>query len=78
MCELLVGLPDVVVLGVDDGPGRQIVVHVEQVGDRPACLGCGSWARAKDRDVVELGDLPCSGRQARLCWHKVCWCCRVS
>jgi transposase len=75
MCELLVGLPDVVVLGVDDQPGGPIVVHVEQGGDRPVCLGCGSWARVKDRDVVELADLPCFGRQAQLCWHKVRWRC---
>jgi hypothetical protein len=47
MCELLVGLPDVVVLGVDDQPGGPIVVHVEQAVDRPACSGCGRWARVK-------------------------------
>jgi hypothetical protein len=30
MCELLVGLPKVTVLGVvDEGPGTPIVVHIE-------------------------------------------------
>ncbi len=35
MCVLLVGLPEVRVLGVDDLPGEPRVVHIEQAGDRP-------------------------------------------
>jgi hypothetical protein len=30
--ELLVGLPDVIVLGVEEREGGQVAVHVEQVG----------------------------------------------
>jgi transposase len=70
VCALLVGLPDVVVLGVDDRPGEPIVVHIEQSGARPWCHGCGGPSRIKDRDEVILADLPCFGRPARLCWHK--------
>jgi hypothetical protein len=29
----------------------------------------------KDRPMVELVDLPCFGRPARLVWHKHRWCC---
>jgi transposase len=75
MCELLVGLPEVRVLAVEDRCGEPIRVHVEQAGERPGCLGCGGAAKVKDRDLVELVDLPAFGRPARLMWHKVRWCC---
>jgi transposase len=71
VCQVLVGLPDVRVLGVDDVRGGVLVVHIEQSGDRPACLGCGATATVKDREVVLLADLPCFGRKTRLAWHKV-------
>ena len=75
MCALLVGLPEVTVLGVDDHPGEPIVVHIEQAGQRPWCHGCGGRSRVKDRDEVVFADLPCFGRPARLCWHKFRLCC---
>ena len=71
MCELLVGLPDVVVLGVvDEGLGTPLRVHVEMREGRRCCDGCGAPARIKDRPEVELVDLPVFGRQARLVWRK--------
>jgi transposase len=76
MCELLVGLPEVNVLGIDDALGVPVVVvHVESRSSRPGCPSCGRSARVKDRAVVELVDLPCFGRPARLAWHKHRWCC---
>lgn len=75
MCELLVGLLEVRVLAVEDRCGEPIRVHVEQLGDRPGWLGCGKAAKVKDRDVVDLVDLPALPRPARLMWHKVRWCC---
>jgi transposase len=75
VCELLVGLPDVNVLGVDDEPGGPIRVHVECRGQRPCCGGCGSPVWVKDRPRVELVDLPAFGRPARLVWHKHRWWC---
>jgi transposase len=70
MCELLVGLPDVIVLGVVDRPGP-LVVHVESRGLARSCLGCerDGWVRARSK--VTLVDLPCFGRATRLVWHKV-------
>lgn len=71
MCELLVGLPDVNVLAVDDDRSDAgVVVHIESQMARPGCAGCGTPARVKDRPPVELVDLPCFGRPARLVWHK--------
>lgn len=75
MCELLVGLPEVNVLAVDDRPGGPLVVHVEQAGERPVCVGCGTKPVVKDRESVELYDLPCFGRTSRLVWKKVRWSC---
>jgi transposase len=74
LCELLVGLPAVNVLGVDDERDGAVVVHIESRAERPECPACGSLARVKDRPQVELVDLPCFGRPPRLVWHKHRWC----
>jgi len=76
MCELLVGLPDVIVLGIDDLEDGPLVIHIEQAGRRPRCVGCGETPQVKDREVVELVDLPCFGRRTRLRWRKVRFVCR--
>jgi transposase len=75
VCELLVGLPDLNVLGVDDEPGGPLVVHVEQRWPRARCAACDAIAWVKDRPEVELVDLPCFGRPTRLVWHKHRWRC---
>lgn len=75
MCAVVVGLPDVTVLAVDDQPGQPIRVHVQQRVGRPRCEECGQRAWVKDRPIVELVDLGCFGRPARLMWHKHRWCC---
>src|SRR5437762_9064252 len=58
MCALLVGLPDVDVLAVDDLPDAPIVIVVESRLDAVWCGQCGVRARVKDRPTVELVDLP--------------------
>lgn len=74
MCALLVGLPDVTVLAVEDGEGP-LRVHVEVPVVVMGCAGCGTRARVKERPVVELVDLPAFGRPARLVWRKHrFWC----
>jgi transposase len=75
VCELLVGLPEVNVLGVDDVSDEPIVVHVEQRAPRAWCSSCGTRAWVKDRPEVEFVDLGCFGRPARLVWHKHRWRC---
>lgn len=73
VCELLVGLGDVTVLGVTET--ELVRVHVETRGPRPVCLSCESVVWAKDQRPVELVDLPVFGRPARLVWHKFRWSC---
>ncbi len=75
MCELLVGLPDVTVLGIDDEVGFPLSIHVETRARRPGCSQCGVLARVKDRPVVALVDLSAFGRPTRLVWHKFRWHC---
>ena len=41
VCELLVGLGDVEVLGVDDEAGAPLRVHIRRRASRPGCEGCG-------------------------------------
>ena len=57
VCELLVGLPDVNVLGVEDLAGGPIRVHVECRTPRPGCRECRTVPVVKDRPAVELVDL---------------------
>ena len=75
MCELLVGLPDVNILAVDDNGGGPLRVHLETRRERPVCGACGGAVLAKDRPVVELVDLPAFGRPTRLVWRKRRWRC---
>jgi hypothetical protein len=75
VCELLVGLPDVNVLGVTDDPGGALRVVIETREPRPACAGCVGAAQIKDRPEVELVDLAAFGRPARLVWRKHRWEC---
>jgi transposase len=71
VCEVLIGLPDVNVLGVIDHPDGPLEVHVEsRLYDRE-CVGCGRDGRIKDRSRIELVDLPCFGRPTELVWVKV-------
>jgi transposase len=75
MCALLVGLPEVTVLGADDEQDEPLRVQVETRVARPACGRCSAPVCVKDRPVIELVDLPAFGRPARLVWHKRRWVC---
>ncbi len=74
MCELLVGLPDVTVIGVGEWP-RFLRIAIASRAERPVCPGCGGSVHAHDVADVELGDLPCFGRRTRLVWSKRRWRC---
>ena len=74
ICELIVGLGEVEVLGVEDEPGAPLVLHV-RTRARPTCGGCGGPVWSKGPAPVELVDLPAFGRPARLVWHKRRWRC---
>jgi transposase len=72
MCALLVGLPDVTVVGVGEWP-KWLRVEVTTNLGRPSCCGRTAWHHGT-RDVV-LVDLPVFGRPARLVWCKQRWRC---
>ena len=74
ICELIVGLGDVEVLGVDDAPGGPLGVHI-RTRSRPVCGGCGGAVWSKGASPVGLVDLPAFGRPVRLVWHKWRWRC---
>ncbi len=75
VCERLVGLGDVEVLGVDDEAGEPLRVHIGRRSRRPPCVGCGGPLWSHGERAVELADLPAFGRPARLVWHKRRWRC---
>ncbi len=75
VCELLVGLGDVEVLGVDDEAGAPLRVHIRCRAPRPGCERCGGALWSDGEREVELVDLPVFGRPARLVWHKRRWRC---
>ena len=75
VCELLVGLGDVEVLGVDDEQNAPLRVHIRRRALRPPCEGCGGALWSDGERAVELVDLPAFGRSVRLVWHKRRWRC---
>lgn len=75
MCELLVGLEDGDVLGVDDTSADFIEVTVRTRTSRMFCHGCGVLAGLKEWQPTQLVDLASFGRPARLCWRKRRWRC---
>ena len=75
MCELLVGLPDIDVIGVDDPEPGQLVVVIQSREPRPSCGRCGTAAWVKDRREVDLVDLPAFDQQVILRVIRTRWCC---
>ncbi len=75
MCELLVGLGEVTVVGVDRSSPVELVVTIEPVAERPDCGGCGAAAWVKDRAEVALVDLPCFDSMTTLVVRKTRWWC---
>lgn len=74
MAEALLGLPGFRVLAVDETDG-EVVVVVETTADVVGCEGCGTRAVAHERKQVDVRDLACFGRPARLVWRKRRWRC---
>lgn len=75
MCELLVGLPDVDIVGVDDPEPRRLVVTVTPRESRPVCGRCGTAAWVKDHREVDLVDLPAFDQQVILRVIRTRWRC---
>src|SRR5688572_3387426 len=69
LAEVLLGLPGFRVLDVIDS-GVEVVIAVETTAVWAACRSCGVRAEAQDRMRVDVRDLACFGRPARLVWSK--------
>jgi transposase len=72
--EVLIGLPDVEFVGLDDSDAVLRIV-IEQRVERPSCPACAMAATVKERHEVELVDLPAFGRPTRIVWRKHRWSC---
>jgi transposase len=74
LAEALLGLDGFRVLEVVETPG-EVVIDIESTVELVGCGECGVRAESQDRMVVELRDLACFGRPARLVWRKRRWRC---
>jgi transposase len=70
ICELLVGLPEVNVIRLEEQSDGGLVVLIESVLPDGIVCGCGSPVSVKERPIVRLVDLPAFGRPTRLWWRK--------
>ena len=75
MCELLVGLGEVDLVGVEELAGDRLRVTIRSRGPRPVCGQCGGRVWSKGDQPVRLVDLPAFGRPVRLRWRKRRWVC---
>lgn len=75
MCELLVGLPQVDVVGVDQPEPGVLVVLVEPRLGRPSCGRCATPGWVKDYREVDLVDLPSFGQPVTLRVLRTRWSC---
>ena len=67
MCELLVGLGDVDLVGINDsGEEAPLEVVIGSRKARPLCVACGGPVWSKGERTVVLVDLPAFGRPVRL------------
>jgi transposase len=74
LAEALLGLDGFRVLAVAEGPA-ELVVTVETVLELAGSGSCGVRAEAQDRMPIDVRDLACFGRPARLVWNKRRWRC---
>ncbi len=74
LAEALLGLDGFTVLDVAEGPA-ELVITIESVAVLVGCGRCGVRAEAQDRMPIDIRDLTCFGRPARLVWIKRRWRC---
>ncbi len=75
LAEALLGLEGFRVLEVSEDVD-EIVIAIETTTEVAGCRECGTRAVAHERMAVEIRDLACFGRPARLVWNKRRWRCR--
>jgi hypothetical protein len=75
LADVLLGLPGFRVLDVVE-TDVEVVVSMESLATRAFCRSCGGLAGPQDRMAVDVRDLACFGRPARLRRSKRRWRCR--
>ena len=75
MCEVLVGLGEVDLVGVEELSRDRLRVTIRSCGPRPVCGRCGGRVWSKGDQPVRLVDLPAFGRPVQLRWRKRRWMC---
>ena len=70
MCELLLGCPTCIVLGIDDADGEPFASMSRPVGHGRAVRACGVIAQVKDRPGDAGRPSRPSDGATRLVWHK--------
>ena len=79
-CDLLIGLDDLHVIGIDRGDGDRddgdrLTVRVESARAVMGCRTCGVIAHSHGRREVVLIDAPCFDRPVKIVWRKRTWRC---
>jgi transposase len=74
LAEALLGLDGFRVLAVSETPD-ELIVTIETTAEFVGCARCGARAESQDRMPIEIRDLACFGRPARLRWRKRRWRC---
>ncbi len=74
LAEALLGLDGFRVLEVTE-TDAELTIAMETTTEVVGCGSCGGRAEAQDRMPVEIRDLACFGRPARLLWRKRRWRC---
>jgi transposase len=74
LAEALLGLEGFRVLELSEGDD-EVVVTIETTLELVGCGGCGTRAEAQGRMAIDIRDLACFGRPARLRWIKRRWRC---
>ena len=77
LAETLLGLDGFQILEVHE-TADELIINIDTKSTIVCCPACGVRAQAKDRMRVDMSDLPCFGRPARLVWMKRRWRCSDS
>lgn len=77
MAALMLGLPDVHVLKVEED-SLGLRVEVETAADVAHCPSCGEPAAPRDRRTVQRVGLPVFGRTPLITWRVRGWQCTTS
>ena len=75
VCEVLVGLGEVDLVGVEELVGDRLGMTIRSLGPRPVCGQCGERVWSKGDQAVRLVDSPAFGRRVQLRWRKRRWMC---